>query len=99
VIGDAVVGTARATVVGAAGGTLARAASENGAGEAPDVVATDAVGVFGEVGGGERRLEISAVGAEPIVRRLLAADDQLRELEVGRAGLAEAFVQITKEAA
>src|SRR3569833_1968369 len=34
--------------------------------------------------------------AEPIVRQLLAADPSLRELEVTRAGLAEAFVQITK---
>jgi ABC-2 type transport system ATP-binding protein len=44
----------------------------------------------------ERRLDVSAVAAEPIVRRLLEADPQLRELEVSRAGLAEAFVQITK---
>jgi ABC-2 type transport system ATP-binding protein len=42
-----------------------------------------------------RRLEISAVVAEPIVRRLLERDPHLSELEVMRAGLAEAFVQIT----
>ena len=48
-------------------------------------------------GAGERRrLEISAVVAEPIVRRLLEGDPGLSELEVARAGLAEAFVQITK---
>ena len=42
-----------------------------------------------------RRLEISAVVAENIVRRLLERDPHLSELEVTRAGLAEAFVQIT----
>jgi ABC-2 type transport system ATP-binding protein len=47
----------------------------------------------------ESRLDIAADMAEPIVRRLLEADAQLKELEVSRAGLAEAFVQITKEAA
>jgi ABC-2 type transport system ATP-binding protein len=44
-------------------------------------------------------LDIETVGAEPIVRQLLAADPLLSELEVIRGGLAEAFVQITKEAA
>ena len=44
-------------------------------------------------------LDIEGVAAEPIVRRLLAADPQLRELEVRRSGLAEAFVRITREAA
>jgi ABC-2 type transport system ATP-binding protein len=42
------------------------------------------------------RLDISVTEAEPIVRRLLEADPQLRELEVTRSGLAEAFVQITQ---
>jgi ABC-2 type transport system ATP-binding protein len=65
--------------------------------EAVTEVAADAV--VGEAIGSERRLDVAAVVAEPIVRRLLAADPQLRELEVSRAGLAEAFVQITKEAA
>jgi ABC-type uncharacterized transport system ATPase subunit len=45
------------------------------------------------------RLRITAVDAEPIVRRLLAADDHLRDLEVRQAGLAEAFSELTKEAA
>ena len=53
--------------------------------------------VGGGVGYGKRRLEISAVVAEPIVRRLLESDPELSELEVARAGLAEAFMQITKE--
>ena len=47
----------------------------------------------------DHRLEIETVNAEPIVRRLLAADPLLSELEVIRGGLAQAFVQITKEAA
>ena len=52
------------------------------------------------IGGGvalERRwLEISALEAEPVVRRLLESDPGLTELEVARAGLAEAFARITK---
>jgi ABC-2 type transport system ATP-binding protein len=46
-----------------------------------------------------RWLDIEGVVAEPIVRRLLAADPDLSELEVRRSGLAEAFVRITREAA
>jgi ABC-2 type transport system ATP-binding protein len=42
------------------------------------------------------RLEISALEAEPVVRRLLEVDPRLSELEVARAGLAEAFVRITR---
>jgi ABC-2 type transport system ATP-binding protein len=34
-----------------------------------------------------------------VVRRLLAADANLQELEVRRAGLAEAFTELTQEAA
>jgi len=45
------------------------------------------------------RLEILADLAEPVVRRLLASDDGLSELEVQRAGLAEAFIELTREAA
>jgi len=45
------------------------------------------------------RIEIVADVAEPVVRRLLAADAALQDLEVLRAGLADAFVEITKEAA
>ncbi len=45
------------------------------------------------------RLEVEATAAEPVVRRLLEADALLSELEVRRAGLAEAFLQITREAA
>ena len=44
----------------------------------------------------DNRLDIEARIAEPIVQRLLMSDPSLRELEVTRAGLAEAFVQITR---
>jgi len=44
-------------------------------------------------------LHIVASDAEGVVRRLLAADCELRELEVRRAGLAEAFTELTQEAA
>jgi ABC-2 type transport system ATP-binding protein len=49
------------------------------------------------VTGQDNRLDIEARIAEPIVRQLLASDPLLSELEVTRAGLAEAFVQITKD--
>ncbi|HEY7872100.1 MAG TPA: ABC transporter ATP-binding protein [Rudaea sp.] len=45
------------------------------------------------------RIEIVADDAETVVRRLLAEDAALSELEVQRAGLTEAFVEITREAA
>jgi len=45
------------------------------------------------------RVEIVTDAAEMVVRQLLFEDAQLSELEVRRAGLAEAFVEITKEAA
>ena len=46
-----------------------------------------------------RRLQITVVDAETVVRRLLAADADVRELEIRQAGLAEAFTELTKEAA
>ena len=46
-----------------------------------------------------RRLHLTAADAESVVRRLLATDPGLRELEVRQAGLAEAFAVLTKEAA
>ena len=45
-----------------------------------------------------QRLHITASNAETVVRRLLASDDELEELEVHRAGLAEAFTELTQEA-
>lgn len=45
------------------------------------------------------RLHVTASDAEAVVRRLLAADECVRDLEVRQAGLAEAFSALTKEAA
>jgi ABC-2 type transport system ATP-binding protein len=42
-------------------------------------------------------LHITASNTENVVRRLLAADDDLQDLEVQRAGLAEAFTELTQE--
>ncbi|OOG60082.1 ABC transporter ATP-binding protein [Rhodanobacter sp. C03] len=44
------------------------------------------------------RLHIATAEAETVVRRLLDADRHLRELEVHRAGLAEAFTELTRDA-
>ena len=44
------------------------------------------------------RLHVGTAAAETVVRRLLDADSQLRELEVQRAGLAEAFTELTRDA-
>jgi len=68
------------------------------------VTATDAdeigtwPGVANVARNGER-LHIRARSAEAVVRRLLAADENLTELEVHRAGLAEAFTQLTQKVA
>ena len=45
------------------------------------------------------RLQITVMDAEDVVRRLLTADAGLRHLEIRQAGLAEAFTELTKEAA
>jgi ABC-2 type transport system ATP-binding protein len=47
----------------------------------------------------QNHLQIVAGDAEDVVRRLLAMDETLHDLEVHRAGLAEAFTELTKEAA
>jgi len=44
------------------------------------------------------RLEVVADAAEPVVRRLLAEDPALTGLEVLRAGLADAFLEMTRDA-
>ncbi len=44
-------------------------------------------------------VHVTASDAETVVRRLLAADQTLSHLEVKRASLAEAFTELTKEAA
>jgi ABC-2 type transport system ATP-binding protein len=43
------------------------------------------------------RVQISTSAAENVLRRLLEADAALSELEVQRAGLAEAFTELTRE--
>ena len=59
------------------------------------------VGAWPAVSGAEwrqGRLHVTTDAAEAVVRRLLEADPQLSELEVQRAGLAEAFTELTREA-
>ncbi len=53
----------------------------------------------GSVSREDGRLEITATHAEAVVRRLLAADEDLQDLEVQRAGLAAAFTELTQECA
>lgn len=43
------------------------------------------------------RIEIVTDAAEAVVRRLLVEDAALSELEVQRAGLADAFIELTRE--
>ncbi|HEV2703951.1 MAG TPA: acyltransferase family protein [Steroidobacteraceae bacterium] len=47
----------------------------------------------------EQRLTILATDAESVLRRLLASDQAVANIEVQQAGLTEAFVELTKEAA
>jgi ABC-type uncharacterized transport system ATPase subunit len=44
-------------------------------------------------------LQVIAVDADAVVRRILLNDSEARDLEVHRAGLAEAFTELTQEAA
>lgn len=46
----------------------------------------------------QQGLHITASNTENVLRRLLAADDDLHDVEVQRAGLAEAFTELTQEA-
>jgi ABC-type multidrug transport system ATPase subunit len=46
-----------------------------------------------------RVVHVTAFDAEAVVRKLLAADQRLSHLEVKQATLAEAFTELTKEAA
>lgn len=46
-----------------------------------------------------RHVQVTAIDAEAVVRRLLDADPDLGQLEVAQASLAEAFTALTKEAA
>jgi ABC-2 type transport system ATP-binding protein len=56
----------------------------------PEVISADVV---------QGRLAIATAEAETVVRRLLDNDAGLTELEVQRAGLAEAFTEITRDTA
>lgn len=47
----------------------------------------------------KERLEIVVTNAEAIARKILNSDDAVRELEISGAGLAEAFSELTQEAA
>jgi ABC-2 type transport system ATP-binding protein len=63
-------------------------------------LAVEQVGAWPGVGSVVRdgpRLEITATNAEAVVRQLLGADQDLQELEVRRAGLAEVFTELTQE--
>ncbi|MCL4814873.1 MAG: ABC transporter ATP-binding protein, partial [Vicinamibacteraceae bacterium] len=51
------------------------------------------------VGGDAGRLQITVVEAEDVLRRLLAADAGVSRIEVFQAGLADAFAELTREAA
>jgi ABC-type multidrug transport system ATPase subunit/peptidoglycan/LPS O-acetylase OafA/YrhL len=65
-------------------------------------IAAERVGAWPEVASVTRsdgRLQITTAHAEIVVRRLLAEDDSLSDLEIHRAGLSEAFTEITQEAA
>lgn len=45
------------------------------------------------------RLQITASNAESVIKRLVAADADFQDLEVHRAGLAEAFTELTQKSA
>jgi ABC-type multidrug transport system ATPase subunit/peptidoglycan/LPS O-acetylase OafA/YrhL len=65
-------------------------------------LSADLVGTWPGVVRAERdrdRLNIVATDSDRVVRNLLAEDPELRDLEVLRAGLAEAFSELTQEAA
>jgi ABC-2 type transport system ATP-binding protein len=65
-------------------------------------LAEDSIRRWPDVAHAEREgehLHIVSDAAEAVLRRLLAADPELRDLEVRRAGLAEAFVEITESQA
>jgi ABC-2 type transport system ATP-binding protein len=60
----------------------------------------DAVSTWPQVRHAQRdgeRIDVIVENAEDVVRRLLAEDPGLRELEIQRAGLADAFLEITRD--
>ena len=64
-------------------------------------LALPTVQAWGEVSaaslGENGQLTITTADAETVVRKLLAADPGLKDLEVRRAGLSEAFAELTQE--
>jgi ABC-2 type transport system ATP-binding protein len=55
--------------------------------------------VAGVVAGEGRQVSITTTDAEAVTRKLLAGDPRLSDLEVRRAGLSEAFAELTQEPA
>jgi ABC-2 type transport system ATP-binding protein len=54
--------------------------------------------VVDAIHGSDGRLQIRSTQAEAVLRRLLADDPAVSDLEVRRAGLAETFIELTREA-
>jgi ABC-2 type transport system ATP-binding protein len=52
----------------------------------------------GLASGADDRTELTVTNAESFIRRLLDADPDVTDLELARAGLAEAFVELTRNA-
>ena len=44
-----------------------------------------------------RGLQLTASNVEDVVRRLLEEDEDLQDLEIHRAGLAQTFTELTQE--
>jgi ABC-2 type transport system ATP-binding protein len=60
----------------------------------------DVIAQWPQVASAERdgtRMHVSTAAAENVLRRMLDADTSLSELEVQRAGLADAFTELTRE--
>jgi ABC-2 type transport system ATP-binding protein len=60
----------------------------------------DVIAQWPQVASAERdgtRMHVSTSAAENVLRRMLDADTSLSELEVQRAGLADAFTELTRE--
>ena len=47
--------------------------------------------------GNPARIEVMADTVEPVLRRMLAEDAGLSDLDVQRAGLADAFIELTRD--
>jgi len=95
---DAAAAGAAGTAV--AGATGAGVAEETGPAVGAAMAAMPVAATPGRGHGrshGREGVEIVTDAAEAVVRRLLAGDAALSELEVQRAGLADAFLELTRE--